>query len=69
MTAPEQGRLMDNRAIRAELGVTESQADRIIRWCSQRSGTVKPADGARKLYVFRDDVDAWLEDSKSRSAA
>lgn len=61
----QQGRLMDNRQIREELGVTESQADRIIRWCNQRNGTVKPADGARKLYVLRDDVDAWLEQSRS----
>ena len=61
----QQGRLMDNRAIREELGVTESQADRIIRWCNQRGGTIKPADGARKLYVLRADVDAWLEQSRS----
>lgn len=65
MTDTAKGRLMDNRQIREELGVSESMADRIIRWCAKRSGSVKPADGARKLYVLRDDVDAWLEQSRS----
>lgn len=58
---------MDNRAIREELGVSETVADKIIRWCRERGGTVKP-DGIRKLYVYRADVEAWLEQS-TRSAA
>jgi hypothetical protein len=64
------GKLMDAAAIVAELGVTRAQADRIIRWCHERSGAIRPVDGARKLYVERADVDAWLAKSRtSRSAA
>jgi hypothetical protein len=68
------GRLMDAAAIMAELGVTRAQADRIIRWCHEHgAGAIRPAGGlveradARKLYVERADVEAWLEAS-TRSA-
>lgn len=68
MSAAEQpSRLMDNRRIREELGVSETVADKIIRWCADRSGTVKP-HGIRKTYVYRADVDAWLAQS-TRSIA
>lgn len=61
---PPPGRLMDNRQIREELGVSESQADRIIRWCNEHGhGVVRPVDGAKKLYAFRDDVQTWIEKS------
>lgn len=64
--AVEKGRLMDAAAIMAELGVTRAQADRIIRWCHEHgAGAIRPADGARKLYVERADVEAWLEASRS----
>lgn len=64
--AEHQGRLMDAAAIVAELGVTRSQADRIIRWChAQGAGAIRPVDGARKLYVEREDVARWLEASRS----
>ena len=56
---------MDAATIQAELGVTRAQADRIIRWCHQRSGAIRPVDGARKLYVERADVDAWVEQSRT----
>lgn len=65
----ENGRLMDAAAIIAELGCTRAQADRIIRWCNEQRGrVVRPVDGARKLFVYREDVEAWLAES-TRSAA
>ena len=68
MSASEPGRLMDGPAIMRELGVTRAQADRVIRWCHENgSGTLRPVDGARKLYCERSDVERWLE--LSRSAA
>jgi hypothetical protein len=66
--AKPKGKLMDAALIVAELGVTRAQADRIIRWCHERSGAIRPVDGARKLYVERADVDAWLAESRTRSA-
>ena len=63
------GRLMDAAAIAAELGCTRAQADRIIRWCHEHRGrVVRPVDGARKLFVFREDVESWLAES-TRNAA
>jgi predicted DNA-binding transcriptional regulator AlpA len=65
-------RLMDAAMIAAELGVSRDAAYRIVNWCADRSGVVVPVDGARKKYVYRADVDAWLEQSTSspaRSAA
>lgn len=62
------GTLMDAAAIMAELGVTRAQADRIVRWCHEHgTGAIRPADGARKLYVTRSDVDRWLEASRTRA--
>lgn len=66
----EPGRLMDAAQIRAELGVTRAQADRIIQWCNQEgAGAIRPVDGARKLYVERSDVNRWLEQSRTKNAA
>lgn len=66
----EKGRLMDAAAIMAELGITRAQADRIIRWCHEHgAGAIRPVDGARKLYVERVDVERWIEESRTRSAA
>jgi hypothetical protein len=59
---------MDAAAIMAELGVTRAMADKIIRWGHQHRGVVRPVDGTRKLYVYREDVEAWLDES-TRSAA
>ena len=63
----EQGRLMDAGQIMRELGVTRAAADRIIRWCHEQDGSLRPVDGARKLYVGRESVERWLE--LSRNAA
>jgi hypothetical protein len=69
VSALEQGRLMDRLTIAAELGVSRAQADAVIRWCNEHRGrVVRPADGARKLFVYREDVEAWLVES-TRSAA
>lgn len=70
MSGHEQtGRLMDAAAIMAELGVTRAQASRIIRWCNDRGGVVKPVDGARKLYVYRESVELWVRESTRTEAA
>jgi hypothetical protein len=58
---------MDARTIAGELGVTAYAAQTIVRWCAKRKGVVRP-EGIRKLYVYREDVEAWLA-SNTRSAA
>lgn len=70
MSDKSAAKLMDAKAISSELGVSRAQADRIIRWCHENgSGALRPADGARKLYVYRVDVEAWERASNTRSAA
>ncbi|HMA26106.1 MAG: hypothetical protein ACM33U_08980 [Solirubrobacterales bacterium] len=65
---PEGGLLMDCRQIREELGISEGTADRCIRWIGEnRARVVRPA-GGRKLYVYREDVQAWLDASTENAA-
>lgn len=69
-SAEQPSKLMDAKAIMSELGVTRAAADAIIRWCNENGqGALRPADGARKLYVYRADVEAWERASNTRSAA
>lgn len=68
MSATEtKGLLMDVPAIVRELGVTEHVATKILRHCAQKR-FVQDAKLAKKTWVYREDVDAWLADS-TRSAA
>jgi ribosomal protein S25 len=68
VTDTEKGRLMDAPMIVSELGVTRAVAEKIVRWCAKRGGIVRPVDGTRKAYVYRIDVDAWLEQSTEVAA-
>jgi hypothetical protein len=61
------GLLMDVPAIRQELGVTEHVATKILRHCAQQR-FVQDEELAKKTWVYREDVEAWLA-AHTRSAA
>ena len=64
------GLLMDAPTIMRELGVKESIATKIIRWCAAEKGRVvklEPPAG-RKTWVYREDVEAWRREHERRVA-
>lgn len=63
----KKGLLMDVPAIARELGVTEHAATRILRHCA-KTRFVQDAELVKKTWVYREDVEAWLEEH-TRSAA
>jgi hypothetical protein len=56
--------LMDNKAIRTELGVTEAAAEAMMR----QLDIVTPR-GVRKRYVRRADLERYLTESTARKSA